>query len=164
MTEIDNLPEFSVSTLHIVSGLLLPIWRLLPQDYCRVYRLETDDGERIVGRVIAPSALSALCRNLGFNQVEAVSAEQAWASLVDGSSVALLAGDLSLRRVRVMNDQWIELAGFSDGMRDWLKAIGLFSEIIAWKTRFFLPVTEEGPSILNRLIERHRLLELSSRS
>ncbi|OWV71169.1 methylase [Rhizobium sp. R339] len=164
MTEIDNLPEFSVSTLHIVSGLLLPIWRLLPQDYCRVYRLETDDGERIVGRVIAPSALSALCRNLGVNRAEAVSAEQAWASLVDGSSVALLAGDLSLRRVRVMNDYRIELAGFTDGMRDWLKAIGLFPEIIAWKTRFFLPVTEEGPSMLARLIERHRLLELSSRS
>jgi hypothetical protein len=88
---------------------------------------------------------------------------EAWASLVDGSSVAVLAGDLSLRRARVMNDYRIELTGFTNGMRDWLKAAGLFSEIIAWRTRFFVPTTEEGPAILERLIERHRLLELSAR-
>jgi hypothetical protein len=136
-------------------------------DACEVAQVlfmrKLDDGERIVGRVIAPSALSGLCRNLGAGEVKTVSAEQAWASLVDGSSVATLAGDLSLRRARVMNDYRIELTGFTDGMRDWLKATGLFSEIIAWKTRFFVPTTEEGPAVLERLIERHRLLELSAR-
>lgn len=161
--EIESLPEFSVSTLHMVSGLLLPIWRMLPQDYCRVYRLETDEGERIVGRVIAPAAISALCRNLGVDQKLAVSAEQAWAAVIDGSSVALLAGDLTLRRVRVMNDNRIELTGFTEGMRDWLKSIGLFSEIINWKTRFFIPVTDGGADIVGRLTERHRLIELSGR-
>lgn len=161
--EIEGLPEFSVSTLHMVSGLLLPIWRMLPQDYCRVYRLETDEGERIVGRVITPAAISALCRNLGVDRDFTVSAEQAWAAVVDGSSVAQLAGDLTLRRVRVMNDNRIELTGFTEGMRDWLKAIGLFSEIINWKTRFFIPVTDGGAAILGRLTERHRLIELSGR-
>ncbi|WP_426128585.1 hypothetical protein [Pararhizobium sp. PWRC1-1] len=39
-------------------------------------------------------------------------------------------------------------------MREWLKAIGLFSENIAWKTRFFVPMTGEGPAILSRLMER----------
>ncbi|OWK24765.1 hypothetical protein AJ87_18750 [Rhizobium yanglingense] len=54
--------------MHIVSGLLLPIWKLLPQDFCRVRRLQTDDGERIVGRVIAPDRLAGLCRNFGIDQ------------------------------------------------------------------------------------------------
>ncbi|AGS26426.1 hypothetical protein NXC12_PE00288 (plasmid) [Rhizobium etli] len=163
MAEFDSLPEFSISTLHIVSGLLLPIWRLLPQDTCRVYRLETDDGERIVGRVISPSALSVLSRNLGVDQVETVSAEQAWTAVANGSSVAVLASGLSLRRVRVMNEYRIELSGFTAGIRDWLKAAGLFSEIIAWETRFFVPMREEGPKILDRLMQRHRLIELSAR-
>ncbi|CAN7624734.1 strawberry notch-like NTP hydrolase domain-containing protein [Pararhizobium sp. LjRoot238] len=162
--EVARVPEFSVATLHIISGLLLPIWRLLPQDFCRVYRLETDGGDRVVGRVIAPSALTTLCRNLGIDQMQVVTADQAWASLVDGSSIVGLAGDMTLRRVRVMNTYRLELTGFTDGMRDWLKASGLFSEIIAWKTRFFVPTTEEGPVILGRLMQRHRLVDVSSRS
>ena len=150
--------------MHIVSGLLLPIWKLLPQDFCRVRRLQTDDGERIVGRLVAPDRLAGLCRNFGIDQRQVLSADQAWASLVDGSSIVGLAGDMTLRRVRVMNEYRIELAGFTDGMRDWLRSIGLFSEMINWKLRFFVPVTDEGAAIMSRLIERHRLVDVARRS
>jgi len=161
--EVANVPEFSTSTLHVVSGLLLPIWKLLPQDYCRVYRLQTDDGERIVGRVIAPAGLSRLCNNFGIDRSEVLNPEQAWKSVVDGSSIISLAGEMTLRRVRVMSDNRVELTGFTDGMRDWLRSIGLFSEMIAWKLRFFIPVTDEGAAILSRLMQRHRLLDVVSR-
>ena len=161
--EVANVPEFSTSTLHVVSGLLLPIWKLLPQDYCRVYRLQTEDGERIVGRVIAPAGLSRLCKNFGIDRSEVLDPEQAWRSVIDGSSVISLAGEMTVRRVRVMNDNRVELTGFTNGMRDWLRSIGLFSEMIAWKLRFFFPVTEEGAAILSRLMQRHRLLDVVSR-
>ncbi|WFU13341.1 bifunctional class I SAM-dependent methyltransferase/DEAD/DEAH box helicase (plasmid) [Rhizobium sp. CB3090] len=163
-TEVAAVPEFSTSTMHIVSGLLLPIWKLLPQDFCRVRRLQTDDGERIVGRVIAPDRLTGLCRNFGIDQTEVLSADQAWASLVDGSSIVGLAGDMTLRRVRVMNEYRVELTGFTDGMREWLRSVGLFSEMINWKLRFFVPATDEGAEILSRLIERHRLVDVARRS
>jgi hypothetical protein len=161
--EIGTVPEFSTSALHVVSGLLLPIWKLLPQDYCRVYRLQTDDGERIVGRVIAASGLARLCSNFGIDRTEVLSPEHAWKSVLDGSSIISLAGDMTLRRVRVMNDNRVELTGFTDGMRDWLRSIGLFSEMIAWKLRFFVPVTDDGPACLSRLMQRHRLLDIVSR-
>ncbi|MBP1847391.1 putative RNA methylase [Rhizobium petrolearium] len=163
-TEVTAVPEFSTSTMHIVSGLLLPIWKLLPQDFCRVRRLQTDDGERIVGRVIAPDRLAGLCRNFGIDQRQVLSADQAWASLVDGSSIVGLVGDMTLRRVRVMNEYRVELTGFTDGMRDWLRSMGLFSEMINWKLRFFMPVTDEGAAILSKLIERHRLVDVARRS
>jgi len=161
--EIATVPKFSVSTMHIVAGLLLPIWKLLPQDYCRVYRLQTDAGEAIIGRMISSAGLTRLCRNCGIDQTEVVSPEQAWTSVLDGSSVISLAGDITLRRVRIMNDYRVELIGFSDGMRDWLKSIGLFSEMISWKFRFFVPVTDDGPTILKKLTQRHRLLAVESR-
>lgn len=161
--EVAAVPEFTSSTLHVVAGLLLPIWKLLPQDYCRVYRLTTDDGERIVGRMIAPSRLAMLCRNFSIDQTEVLSAEQAWKSVLDGSSIISLAGDMTLRRVKVMNDYRVELAGFSDGMRDWLRSIGLFSEMISWKLRFFIPVTDDGRVILTRLMQRHRLVDVVGR-
>ena len=161
--EVANLPEFSLSTMHVVSGLLLPIWKLLPQDYCRVYRLETDEGERIVGRLITSEGLSRLCRNFGLDQTEVVSADQIWQSLLAGASVVGLAGGMTLRRVRAMHNYRIELTGFTDGMRDRLRAIGLFSEMIAWKLRYFIPTSEEGPAILSRLIERHHVVDVDGR-
>ncbi|TIX93310.1 bifunctional class I SAM-dependent methyltransferase/DEAD/DEAH box helicase [Rhizobium sp. P44RR-XXIV] len=162
--EVAAVPEFSTSVMHIVSGLLLPIWKLLPQDFCRVRRLQTDDGERIVGRVVAPDRLAGLCRNFGIDQTMVIAPEQAWAALIDGSSFIGLAGDMTLRRVRVMNEYRVELIGFIDGMRDWLRSVGLFSEMISWKLRFFVPITDEGPGILSKLMQRHRLIDIARRS
>ena len=64
------MPEFTDSEIHIVAGLLLPIWKRLPNESTRVYRLQTDARERIVGRKVSsawvassletgPSTLSA---------------------------------------------------------------------------------------------------------
>lgn len=162
-TEVAGLPEFSLSTMHVVSGLLLPIWKLLPQDYCRVYRLQTDDGERIVGRLISSEGLARLCRNFGLDQTEVVSAAEMWHSLLAGSSVVALAGDMTLRRVRVMNDYRVELTGFTEGTRDRLRSMGLFSEMIAWKLRFFIPASDDGQAVLSRLLERHRVVDVAGR-
>ena len=53
--EVAEVPEFTDSEIHIVSGLLLPIWKRLPNESTRVYRLQTDAGERIVGRKVSPA-------------------------------------------------------------------------------------------------------------
>jgi hypothetical protein len=49
-------------------------------------------------------------------------------------------------------------------MVDRLKAMGLVSEIIAWKLRLFVPVGETGPGILARLMERHPPVRIADRS
>ena len=162
--EIATLPEFTATTLHIATGLLLPIWRLLPEENCRVYRLQTDAGERIVGRLVSPAALGALCRNLGLDDVPDLSPDQAWQLLLDGKSILQLADGLGLRRVRVMNEYRIELSGFTPGMRDRLTAMGLMHEIIAWKLRFFVPAGGNGAAILGRLMDRHPLVSVADRA
>ena len=53
--ELAEVPERVTSMLQMVSGLLLPIWRRLPQESSRVYRLQSDDGERIIGRRVSPA-------------------------------------------------------------------------------------------------------------
>ena len=42
-----------------MTGLLLPIWKRLPKDNPRVYRFQTDDGERVIGRLIPPEFVDA---------------------------------------------------------------------------------------------------------
>ena len=58
---------------------------------------------------------------------------------MDGRTILDLAEGLQLRRVRVMGVNRIELTGFTDAMRDRLRAYGLFGEIISWKLRMFVP-------------------------
>lgn len=161
--ELAAVPEFTTSTFHVLTGLLLPIWMRIPGDECRVYRLQTDAGERIVGRLISPAHVATLYRNLGLDDVPALSSEDAWAALMSGHSVLELGDGLQLRRVRSMNDYRVELTGFTDGMRDRLRSMGLVSEIISWKLRFFVPTSAEGPAILARLIERYTLIGIADR-
>ena len=57
----------------------------------------------------------------------------------------------------------IELTGFTDTMRDRLRAYGLFTEIISWKLRFFVPVDASGPTVLGRLLDTYPLARISER-
>ncbi|MDE2075233.1 MAG: strawberry notch family protein [Alphaproteobacteria bacterium] len=157
--ELCEVPEFSDSTLHVVAGLLLPIWKRLPNESTRVYRLQTDAGERIIGRKVS-SAWVASALDL---EVPMLTPEAAFAALMDGRTILDLAESLQLRRVRVMGAHRIELSGFSDALKDRLKAYGLFSEIISWKLRLFVPTDESGVEILARLLDRYPVVRATER-
>ncbi|MER9655219.1 strawberry notch family protein [Mesorhizobium sp. M0152] len=162
--EVAAVPEFTTSTFHIVAGLLLPIWRRLPDHDCQVYRIQTDAGERIIGRHIAPTLVATMLRNLGLDNVPPLAPEDAWAGLLDGRIGLQLADGLILRRSRVMNDYRVELIGFTDAFVPRLKALGLISEITSWKLRLFIPTSEQGPSILAALLDRHTLVGVTDRA
>ncbi|HEY1244681.1 MAG TPA: strawberry notch family protein [Hyphomicrobiaceae bacterium] len=156
--ELAQLPEFRESTLHVVTGLLLPIWRQLPNDGGRVYRLQSDEGERVIGRQVSPAWVAAACAT-----VPELSPDDALAGLLGGRMVLHLADGPQLRRVRVMHAHRIELVGFTDAMRDRLTAYGLFHEIIAWKLRMFVPTDERGAGVLAKLIDRYPLQRIAER-
>ncbi|WP_448784999.1 strawberry notch-like NTP hydrolase domain-containing protein [Brucella intermedia] len=159
-TELAEVPEFTDSILHMVTGLLLPIWKRLPQDSSRVYRLQTDEGERIIGRRVSPAwAANASTSGVTSN----LTPDAAYAALIEGRTILDLAEGLQLRRVRVMGASRIELTGFTDAMRDRLRAYGLFSEIISWKLRFFVPVDATGPEITGKLLDRFPVERIGER-
>ncbi|MGO4560172.1 strawberry notch-like NTP hydrolase domain-containing protein [Mesorhizobium sp. 2RAF21] len=162
--EVATVPEFATSTFHIVTGLLLPIWRRLPEHDCQVYRIQTDAGERIIGRHIAPTLVATLLRNLGVDHVPTLAPEEAWTGLIEGKIGLQLADGLVLRRSRVMNDYRVELIGFTDAIIPRLKALGLISEIISWKLRLFIPTSGQGSAMLASLLDRHTLLGVTDRS
>jgi hypothetical protein len=162
--ELAAVPEFTTSTFHIVTGLLLPIWRRLPDHDCQVYRIQTDAGERIIGRHIAPTLVAAMLRNLGIDHVPTLASDEAWTGLIEGRIGLQLAEGLILRRSRVMNDYRVELIGFTDAMVPRLKALGLISEIISWKLRLFIPTGGQGCAILASLLDRHTLVGVTDRT
>jgi predicted RNA methylase len=161
--EVEAVPEFTTSTFHMVTGLLLPIWRRLPDHDCQVYRIQTDAGERIIGRHIAPTMVSTMLRNLGIDNVPMLAPDEAWTGLLEGRIGLQLADGLILRRSRVMNDYRVELIGFTEAMVPRLKALGLISEIISWKLRLFIPTGGQGSAILASLLDRHPLVGVTDR-
>ena len=157
--ELDDVATFTDSTIHIVAGLLLPVWKRLPNESTRVYRLQTDDGERIIGRRLS----AAWAANAATAGVTSLSADEAYAALIEGRTVIDLAEGLQLRRVRVMGANRIELTGFTESMRERLRAYGLFTEIISWKLRFFAPIDATGANVLSRLLETYSITRMSDR-
>ncbi|MBR1023997.1 strawberry notch family protein [Bradyrhizobium viridifuturi] len=158
-SEVVDVPEFAENTLHIVAGLLLPIWKRLPNESTRVYRLQTDDGERIIGRRVSPAWAANAC----MSGATSLTPHEAFSALMRGRTVLDLAEDLQLRRVRVMGAHRIELSGFTDAMRERLRAYGLFSEIISWKLRIFVPSDASGVGVLAKVLDHYPVARVSER-
>lgn len=147
--EVEAVPQFTTSQFHIVTGLLLPIWKRLPADNPRVYRFTTDGGERVIGRLIPPDLLDTLAV-----RTVPLTADEAFAALKEGRRVTLADG-FTLKRSLVMHAPRIELIGFTDSEVEGLKAQGCLSEIIAWRLRLFVPTGADGPAVLARLMAKH---------
>ena len=157
--EVAEVPEFADSTIHIVAGLLLPIWKRLPNESTRVYRLQTDTGERIIGRRVSP----AWAANASVTGTIALTPDAAFTALMEGRTVLDLAEGLQLHRARVMSAHRIELSGFTDTMRDRLRAYGLFSEIISWKLRMFVPTDATGAGVLAKVLGHYPVERIGER-
>lgn len=157
--ELAEVPEFSETTLHIVAGLLLPIWKQLPEDETRVYRLQTDDGQCIIGRRVSPAWVATTLAS----DAPTLTAAQVHALVLEGKTVVRLAEGMELHRSRVMGVNRIELSGFTEAAKDRLKADGFFSEIISWKLRLFCPTDASGIAVLERLLARCSVTGLHAR-
>ncbi|MCA1552199.1 strawberry notch family protein [Bradyrhizobium sp. BRP19] len=159
LAELAEVPEFTESTIHVVAGLLLPIWKCLPNESTRVYRLQTDAGERIIGRKVS----AAWVANAFAADAPTLTPDAAFAAMMEGRTVLDLPEGLQLRRVPVMGACRIELSGFNDTMRDRLRAYGLFGEIISWKLRMFVPTDESGIEILTKVLDTYPVARVSER-
>ncbi len=158
--ELAEIPTFTDSDLHIVTGLLLPIWKRLPDESMRVYRLQTDPGERVIGRMVSPAWVAQVVTAEGVS----IAPPDAWSAVLDGRTILELQDGLSLRRAKVMGVFRVELSGFTEGMVDRLKAMGLISEIITWKLRLFVPTGSSGPAMLAELMERYPVMRVADRA
>jgi hypothetical protein len=159
-SEVASLPELTESTFHIVTGLLLPVWNRLPDETARVYRLQTDEGERVIGRLVSPASAAVLLEATG-GGAPALTPSAAIAAVMQDGAGLVLAEGLVLKRSLVVNRHRLELAGFSDSLVDRLKAQGLISEIIAWKLRLFVPLGDDAAKIVEKLLALYPLLRVA---
>ena len=153
--ELKALPTHAESRLWLVSGLLLPLWDRLPTDSVRVRTLTTDAGERLIGRTLGAAQAQALRTALGLGGGVALTAGEVHEAVIGCGTAFPLANGWRLARRRAMGALRVEVEGPADTDLPALKRIGCTTEIVAWRTRVFVP----GAAVLARLLERWPLGE-----
>ena len=140
-------------TLHLATGLLLPVWDKLPDEHAQVIRIAAADGRSLLGRQIPAAFLGELGAKLGFDVPLAIEPQELASSVLRSGRPAPVPGmeQLILRRSLVNGSQRLELVGFGATRLAWYKAQGCFTEIIRYKTRLFVPV-DRASDVLARLI------------
>ena len=149
-TEIAVLPSHKDSRFWLVTGLLLPIWDRLPDKHMRVHRLVTDDGERMIGRVLSAAEAKDFRAALGLAGGPGLTPAELHEEIITCGTSFPLTNGWRLARRRLAGTQRIEVEGPADGQIQALRQLGCITEIISYRTRVFVP----AENILARIIER----------
>lgn len=153
--EAESLPPTTTDELLLITGLLLPVWHQLPAERMRVYRLKTDDGRPLLGRLIHPEERDTVLGRFGETGATPLSPAEAWAAVMERGTTIQLAQRASLRRSRFMGGDRMELVGYAHTAVDALKALGCITEIATWRLRVFVPDTADRERIIAGILDRH---------
>ena len=156
---VQEAPEFFVEPVHLVTGTILPIWDRIA-GHPRIYRAQTDNGERMIGRAVMPEHLAATLKALGAAGDRMDITPEALAERLMVGAEADLANGWQLRVRRVANEPRIELVGPDFAAMRELEADGVFAEVHAFRTRFFVPTGERASGVLRAVTEHRPVVEI----
>ncbi len=147
--EINETPKTKTDTFFLITGLLLPIWKRLEQSNLKVFRLTTDDGERLLGRMVLPFVWEAISGSFGVEYQ--LSSQEIFKSVWERGESVKLNQTLSLRASTVAGNRRLEIVNFTHQEFHWLKSLGAFSEMIQHRMRLFLPAAESSSQIIDKI-------------
>ena len=148
--EIARLPSHRESRFWLATGLLLPVWDRLPAENMRVRRLQTDDGETLIGRVLDAEQVRAVRSAFGLAAGPAMTGAEAFEAVMGRGAALALANGWRLTRRLIMGAYRVEIEGPADSDTALLRRMGCTIEIMSWRTRIFAP----GADLLERVVER----------
>ena len=159
--ETAKAPEYNESTLHLLTGTLLPIWNRLPENNTRVMRVISSDGRQYLGRVIRPDQIDGVLKNLGANRtMQTYTPKQiSDAVLTQGKEVILRDNRQKIVRRRVSGEWRMEVVG----QNTWYlqrQYPGIITERINYEYRYFIPTGDKGSSILTELMKDNPVVDV----
>ena len=107
--EVADLPKIETHRIVLLTGLLLPIWRDIPSDSERIWRVTPEDGVSRIGRAISPEQAVVLAGR--FRGGESTPDELVAAAMAGDGAVDLGRG-LALRARRVAGTKRLEVEGW----------------------------------------------------
>jgi len=162
IAQVDAAPKTETKREHLIVGAILPIWDRV-NGHPQIYRLQTDEGERMIGRIIGKKDVDQTLKNLGIgSSVGKLSAKDVFDKIKGGARV-VLANGWDIKLVAVSNDQRIEVAGgayLSGGNKSVLIDQGVYFERIQWNDRAFIPTNDDGIGVLERIIKSKPVVDI----
>ena len=160
-SEIEKAPEYSETTLHLLTGTLLPIWNRLPANNTRVMRVVTSDGKQYLGRVIRSDQIDGVLRSFGTNRTMQTYTPEQLSDLVlkQGKEISLRDNRVKIMRRRVSGEWRMEITGNNI----WYIAKqhpGVFSERINYDYRYFIPTGEAGTDVLSDITKDNPVVDV----
>jgi len=145
--------DLVADTLYLATGLLLPVWGALPKEDLTVMRILDENGNGWLGRRIPDIYVEGVLNRLGVSDRVAIAPDKLAQAIIAGRSHTLKHPlNATIRTSRVNGQKRLEIAGIEAAQLPGLKAMGCFTEIIAYKTRVFIPL-DGASAIICKLLE-----------
>lgn len=141
-TEYDaDFGTLVTQTVHLATGLLLPIWSTLPKESLSVTRIVDQKGDSWLGRIVPEIFIERTLRNLGITDTGPVDHDALAEAIIAGKPYQVChPHNFLIKSSRVNGARRIEVVEPPAAIIPELKAKGCFTEIIQYKTRVFVPL------------------------
>jgi antirestriction protein ArdC/phage/plasmid primase-like uncharacterized protein/predicted RNA methylase len=164
--QLSNAPKTETKTERMIVGVILPIWDRVEGSET-IKRLQTDDGEQLLGRMLGPKAAKQTLKNLGLDSgLSNMSASDLFNSIKNGNK-AILSNGWEIATAKVNREDRIEIKGRSyltDAEKRVLKEQGAFVERINWVDRVFIPTGSNGVGVFERITASKPVVDLIEKS
>jgi len=162
---VAKIPEYDTSTRHLITGVILPIWDRLPDGHTRVFRLQTEDGRQMLGRVIEEEQIETVLNRLGAEHKQSeLSTEDLLLKAVSGKAHIILSNGWKIARAVVHGEPRLEITGPYYAYDGEMDQDGVYSERIQYKKRYFIPTGETMREVFEKVIQDHPVAEVKTYS
>lgn len=164
--QLDNAPKSETKTERMIVGVILPIWDRVEGSET-IMRLQTDDGEQLLGRMLGAKSAKQTIKNLGLESgLTNMSASDLFKSIRNGNK-AILSNGWEIVTAKVNFENRIEIKGrgyLTDAEKRVLKDQGAFIERINWADRVFIPNDISGVGVFVRITDSKPVVDLIEKS
>ena len=160
--QVANAPKTETRTERMIVGVILPIWDRVAGSET-INRLQTDEGEQLLGRMLGSQSAKQTLKNLGLDSgLSQMSSSELFGSIKIGKK-AILSNGWEIATAKVNQEHRIEIKArsrFTDAEMRVLKDQGAFIERIQWAERVFIPTGENGVEVFSRITASKPVVDL----
>ena len=160
--QVAAAPKTKTERKRLIVGAILPIWDRV-QGNAKIVRLQTDAGERMIGRMMTRADADRTLKNLGVGSSVSKMSNEDLLSAIKNGATAVLANGWTISTSVVSGQQRIEIRSksgyFTTGESEILRNQGAFLERIGWQERAFIP-RGEGEPVFARVVTAKPVVDL----